>query len=645
MFTRLRNLRLTDFSPFGPIFGKELRITARRKRNHLLRVLYLGGLLLFLLMVWSASYYNRSYGGVAERIQQQNRLGQDFFVTFSFFCVISMGLIAPVLTSTAISSERLGKTLPVLLMTPITNWQIVSGKLLSRLLIALMLIGLSLPVLAVVRLLGGVEISQMIAVICICITFAMSSGAIGLFLSTLMNRSYAVILLSYAAMLFLYLFIPMMMALMIAGGRGPSTGWLQFMMVTNPVMTVALHSVPERPPPGLVPSWWGCAVLQLVMTLALLLSSAALLRWFARREGQRAAPAPIDPLPALPVEALSPQEALEVQVLEEEQATASSFTAGPSAVVLPPPPIVQYQTKRVHKTREVGDNPVLWRELRKPLMTMRWAWIGGVLVVGLLLLTYVAAANARALEDEETQCVYACAMHGLFWLLIAVLSATSIAQEKESDTWTVLLAAPLRAHSIVLGKLLGLSRRLVWPTILIIVHFCIFAIAGVINFPLVLLILWVLITFNSIWAALGVFLSLRFKKVTTAVIINLIVPVVVFIGVPVTLLIAGTLIARTDDWGEHVFWYLPYFYLGEGISRLAPEFSWDKGVYLPGSRGSTVPASEFIGTAIAIGLVHLGIAVLIVWRTISGFDRYVGRAQQLRPNLYAISTRPLVGSP
>ena len=45
-------------------------------------------------------------------------------------------------------------------LTPISAWQIVAGKLFSRLLIALTLLGLSLPILAIVRLLGGVEIEH-----------------------------------------------------------------------------------------------------------------------------------------------------------------------------------------------------------------------------------------------------------------------------------------------------------------------------------------------------------------------------------------------------------------------------------------------------------------------------------------------------
>src|SRR6188768_2330794 len=95
-------------SPFGPIFGKELRVAARRRRNYLLRVAYLGGLLLFLLFAWSitANIHYRGGASVAQRAQSQQQLGYYFFAFFSMFCIGAMGLIGPVLTSTAINGEK-----------------------------------------------------------------------------------------------------------------------------------------------------------------------------------------------------------------------------------------------------------------------------------------------------------------------------------------------------------------------------------------------------------------------------------------------------------------------------------------------------------------------------------------------------------
>src|SRR6185295_2195464 len=147
-----------------------------------------------------------------------------FFVTFSMFSVIAMGLIGAVLTSTAINSERTHKTLPVLMMTPLTSWQIVSGKLFARLLAALTLIGLSLPVLAIVRLLGGVEISQMLGVICMAAVVALTSAALGLLLAIGGRRAYAVILMAYFIMVIVYLFVPAMMGYYMAGRGGSRSG-------------------------------------------------------------------------------------------------------------------------------------------------------------------------------------------------------------------------------------------------------------------------------------------------------------------------------------------------------------------------------------------------------------------------------------
>src|SRR3954468_20203482 len=190
---------IRSLSPLGPIFGKELRSTSRRKRTYYLRFFYIGALLPVMLFCYSiTSSEFRGVHSVARRAQKLAEMGAIFFAVFSFFSLGAMAIAGPVLTATAINSERLHKTLPVLLMTPISAWQIVAGKLFSRLLIALTLLGLSLPILAIVRLLGGVEIYDMFGVVCICIAVALFTASIGLLLSTLVSRAYSVILLAYA---------------------------------------------------------------------------------------------------------------------------------------------------------------------------------------------------------------------------------------------------------------------------------------------------------------------------------------------------------------------------------------------------------------------------------------------------------------
>src|SRR4051794_19030306 len=280
-------------SPFGPIFGKELRTTARRKRSYALRVGYLALLLLTLMIAYAAT--GRSSGGLVERAQQQAELGAIFFAVFSIFCLGAMTLIGPVLTSTAIGSERLAKTLPVLLMTPINAWQIVGGKLFSRLLAALTLIGLSLPVLALVRLLGGVELEQMAAVLCIVTTFTMSCAAIGLFYSALMNRSYAVILLSYLTIGFVYALVPFL--IVVATDIPERTGFRIF-QYGHPMFATIIQAVPNGRMLGLRPDWWWCCLVQLGWTALLVWLSTLVLRRSARKAGdERVATNPEELIP------------------------------------------------------------------------------------------------------------------------------------------------------------------------------------------------------------------------------------------------------------------------------------------------------------------------------------------------------------
>jgi ABC-type transport system involved in multi-copper enzyme maturation permease subunit len=588
-------MRLRGLTPLGPIFGKELKVAARRKRNHLLRVAYLGALLLLLLFAYAVtldSGYGRS--GAAMQAQQRAELSMVFFTTFAIFSVASMIVIGPVLTSTAIGGERLHRTLPVLLMTPITSWQIVSGKLLSRLLIALLLIGLTLPVLSLVRLLGGVELEQIVGVLCLAVTAAMSSAALGLCISVMVKRAYGVILLSYATILLGHLFAPMMIAIWISeSGRsfGSPTLWMTLLVASNPVFTTGMLATGELP--RYAAQWGTCALTQLGLSAVLLLLSALLLRRLNRREASR-----------------------------ESGAAISAAPSADGAPAARPP----------RTSRHVWDHPILWREWGRPLMPSLWQRIAGAAAcVGLLVLSYALMGQANALAEEEPQIGYAILFMGMMILLACVVSGTAIAQEKESDTWTLLLVAPVSASAVVWGKVLGVLRKLSWPFALIAGHFLVFTIGGVLGWKLLALILWIMVTCTLPWVACGVYLSLRLKGVTVAVVLSILLPIIVQAGVPIVLAIIDELLRLPGDLAEIVLLYLPYYYLGEAIDSWSPQDSGFRDtIYMPFVGQSGV--GFFLRCALSVGLAHLLSFVAVVWLTVASFDRLVGRARQTDPH-------------
>lgn len=589
--------RLPDLSPFGPIFGKELRATARRRRNYALRVLYLGALLLALLVAWSATS-NRVYvNSVSAQAQAQAEMGQVFFMFFCFFSATAMAAIGPVLTSTAISAERLGKTLHVLLMTPVTTWQILAGKLFSRLLVALTLLGLSLPALALVRLLGGVELGQMVGIVCLCAATVLATASIGLLFSTFMNRAYAVILLSYGVMLLLYLFVPFVLAFgfeLTGGAHYWIYEWTNWMACT------VFLAQPRRAPA--VSDWLPCVLVHVSLAAVLVTASAVVLRRTNRRAGDGR---------------LAPTASVVPSAGFDDAAAALSHTE-PDA---PPPAAPPKLASR--PSRDVSDRPVLWRELRRPLMSKPWqSVVGAAATVVLLLVTYLVLAGDRLLREEFSHAGYAWIFNLIVWMLTAVLAATAIAQEKEGDTWTLLLTTPLGGRDIVWGKVLGIYKRMMWPAALILTHFLAFTLFGVIRWQAMLLALWIIFSFNAIWVATGLYLSLQVRKVTFAVIVNLLLAVGLYLAVFFVLIVLSELL-RFHNMPEWVAWYLPYFYLGEGITAdwSDPEA---KRLWLPNN--VNVSGWTFLSTAVVVGLIHVAAAFVVLQRTAMLFDRIVGRA-------------------
>ena len=157
MITALISYIARFFSFFwltGPVFDKELRVSSRQRRNYFLRFAYIFILMIILMLIWGrVSYYRGSSVLQVSRLAQAGRNIVIYIVWFQF-CAVQ--LIAVVMLSNSISDEIYHKTLGVLITTPITSTQIVIGKLLSKLLQIILLLAISLPLLAIIRIFGGV---------------------------------------------------------------------------------------------------------------------------------------------------------------------------------------------------------------------------------------------------------------------------------------------------------------------------------------------------------------------------------------------------------------------------------------------------------------------------------------------------------
>jgi len=375
-------------------------------------------------------------------------------------------------------------------------------------------------------------------------------------------------------------------------------------------MTCAVLLAEPRGTP-VVWDWLPCVLVHLGLSAVLVTASALVLRRTSRRAGDgRAA--------ATPAAAATPKRGFQPVGIE----------APPEAPAEERPvaePLPNRSSRPAAAARDVSDHPVLWRETHRPLMAKPWqSVVGATATVVLLLVTYLVLAGDRLLDEEWAQAGYSWVFNLVVWLLTAVLSATAIATEKESDTWTLLLTTPLSGQSIVWGKVMGLYKRLMWPGVLIVTHFLAFTLFGVIRWPAFFIAVWVIFSFNSVWAATGLYLSVRVRKVTLAVIVNLLLAVVLYLAAFFVLLIIAELF-MAHELPEWVAWYLPYYYLGEGITT-----NWSD----PFAEHATLPDNLkvtgyiFLLTVFVVGLMHLALAFCILQLTATTFDRLVGRAPQ-----------------
>ncbi len=148
---------------------KELLVSSRRFRTYLLRLGYLMALLLYAMLVANAAMGNAAArfsvndNSAAAGAQVMADAGTRIAAAILWFQFVASQVLMLVSMSTAVTGEHRARTLEVLLATPLDRFQIVLGKLLAGLLRVGTLLLCSLPLLMLVRVLGGVPADTLIA--------------------------------------------------------------------------------------------------------------------------------------------------------------------------------------------------------------------------------------------------------------------------------------------------------------------------------------------------------------------------------------------------------------------------------------------------------------------------------------------------
>src|SRR5258708_39320970 len=110
-------------------------------------------------------------------------VGSQAFAAMAFFQLGLVCLFAPALAAGAISGERERQTLDVLLVSRVSAFGIVWGKLLASMAYAVLLILTALPIFAAVFLFGGIDFEQFALTQLLTVVTALTISSLSLFAS------------------------------------------------------------------------------------------------------------------------------------------------------------------------------------------------------------------------------------------------------------------------------------------------------------------------------------------------------------------------------------------------------------------------------------------------------------------------------
>jgi len=507
----------------GPIFDKELRVSSRRRRNYVLRSLYIIFLTFFIASVWMTVV--QFQGSTAYQKSRMALAGMTVVTTIVTFQFIATQLIAIIMLSTSISDEIYHRTLGPLMTTPINSFQIVMGKLLSKLLQLMLLLAISLPLLAIVRILGGVPWRYVLSSLCITLTAVIFAGTLSLYFSIHNRRAYVVIIKTAVMLGVLYFFVPTITIALLSSRWLGISGSLSPRMIA-PLAVFFLHLNPF----GAL-SVNTAAMISPGATTAMLLPMApvgrAFFYWPTHCALMLAASAGLIALSVKVVRKVALRQATGQLELSPKRASGRKRKKSSR----------QRTEAQEHagSIRAVNGSPVLWKELRAPMIQGaegKYSIIGLAITIAALGITYGVCAKEKCLDEDFTHITYTVMFVVIGSIFHMVLSATSITTEKETRAWPILLATSMDDWHILLGKAVGVCRRCLPIWLLLAGHVVLFVLVRYIHpiaiFHLLLFVpgLAVLLTGS------GIYFSARCKRTTSAVVATFALALVLWIIVP-----------------------------------------------------------------------------------------------------------------
>ncbi len=167
--------RVGEFILLGPVFAREAVTTPRRPRHFLYRTIYVSGLLLLMCTAWLRVTGTQ----IILNVGDMARFGTILFQILALLQLALVIFFAAMGAASNVCQEKDRRTLILLLLTRMTNTELVLGKLAASLLNIVCILAAALPVFMLTTLFGGVSFVQVMRVFGVTLASVLAAGSLG----------------------------------------------------------------------------------------------------------------------------------------------------------------------------------------------------------------------------------------------------------------------------------------------------------------------------------------------------------------------------------------------------------------------------------------------------------------------------------
>jgi ABC-type transport system involved in multi-copper enzyme maturation permease subunit len=415
----------------GPIFQREYATLPRRPRHFVARLAFLAMVFAIICTTWlllAGIQPVQNAGDLA-------RFGVLIFQLIAPFQLIVLLFVAALAGVSAVSFEKDRQTLTLLLMTSLSNSEVVLGKIGAGLLSSLNAFIATAPVVFLLPLLGGVSVQQAFGCLLLTGSTLVLCCVLGATIAFWREKTFQAIAVT-----------TLLIALWIAFGEAVAFG--------------AVPGISSRFAPLISP-------LRAVWDLAQPIPSA---RWFVGLGvlGNAILPSVVFSTVATGLSLFSIRMLRVWNPSRERRPVATEYETSDAELSANPGQANSVKVWKSREPRAMWNNPVLWREVKtwaygRKILFIRIAYLllAGLIGFGLIRTLPSTEAGATVTSGNYSDALVSNSV-ALFaplmvfsLILINALAVNSITNERDAGALDLLLVTEITPWSFVLGKIAG----------------------------------------------------------------------------------------------------------------------------------------------------------------------------------------------